>query len=401
MSAIAGPARTSCHVLVVDDHPYVRSSLKNTLLMLGAHSVAEAVDGDDALAHLRQSRTPFDLIICDLQMPGRDGIETLRELAASGSRACIVLMSGEDAGILTASANLAKSHGLRIIGYVIKPVLAEHLKQFLVTAMMPEAAQQASRPAQPIDDADIRRGLAADEFFAVFQPKVTIASRALEGVEALIRWRHPRFGLVNPLAFITVAETTDTIDLLTDLVLSRALEAQALWKCEGQDIDIAVNISTKSMMRLDLPDRLAATVARFGGRPTRVLLEVTESRVVDDLPTFLDIATRLRLKGFRLAIDDFGTGFSTLEQLSRLPVSELKIDRAFVAGTPDNPRTRAILEASLVLARSLNLTTVCEGAETAAEWDLAGRLGADGVQGYFVAKPMEAGDLAAWYRSWR
>ena len=152
---------------------------------------------------------------------------------------------------------------------------------------------------------------------------------------------------------------------------------------------------------LDMPDHLARIVSMLGGNPAAVTLEVTESCLVDDLSAFLDIATRLRLKGFRLAIDDFGTGFATLEQLSRLPVSELKVDREFVAGAPDNDRTRAILEASLQLARSLNLTTICEGVETRAEWNLAADLGADCIQGFYIAKPMAAGELVGWFNSWR
>ena len=390
-----------CRVLVVDDHPYIRRAIKNALLALGVAEVDEAGDGATAVAKCAGPEPAFDLIFCDLHMPGRDGIEMLRELAALGSRACIVLVSGMDAGILASAVNFAKSHGLRVIGQASKPVSARQIKDFLDAALHADGIRKAAPQAQPIDDADIRRGLADAEFFVVYQPKVSVLTREMNGVEALIRWRHPRYGLVSPLAFISVAEETSTIDLLTEYVLSNALAAQARWRKLGLDIHIAVNISTKSMVRLDLPDRLAATVAWAGARAEQVVLEVTESRLVDDLSAFLDIATRLRMKGFRLAIDDFGTGFSTLEQLSRLPVSELKIDRAFVAGTPDNPRTRAILEASVVLARNLNLKTICEGAETKAEWDLVGGLGADSVQGYYVAKPMDAEVLVGWYGSWK
>jgi EAL domain-containing protein (putative c-di-GMP-specific phosphodiesterase class I) len=118
------------------------------------------------------------------------------------------------------------------------------------------------------------------------------------------------------------------------------------------------------------------------------------------MAAFLETATRLRLMGFKLSIDDFGTGFSTMEQVSRLPVSELKIDRAFVAGTPTNPRTRHILQASLQLGHSLNLSCVCEGVETREEWELVHTLGADTVQGYFVAKPMDMVTLIGWLAKW-
>ncbi|MEN3974908.1 EAL domain-containing response regulator [Emcibacter sp. SYSU 3D8] len=388
-------------VLVVDDNAFVRISIRNILLDAGADYVEEARDGDEALAKV-SGDLPFDLIFCDLQMPGRDGIETLRGLAGFDTQACIVLMSGEDRNILAAAGRLAKSHGLRILGNVTKPIPAEAVREFLAAAnAVVHAPRKRPGGTTRISDDDIRRGLAEREFYVDFQPEVGIADGRIWGSEALVRWRHPEHGLVSPMSFIGVAEQSDTIDLLTDFVLGKALEAQTLWRTQGQDIHVAINISAHSMVNLDMPDHLARIVTMLGGSPAAVTLEVTESCLVDDLSAFLDIATRLRLKGFRLAIDDFGTGFATLEQLSRLPVSELKIDREFVAGAPDNERTRAILEASLQLARSLSLTTICEGVETQAEWNLAADLGADCIQGFYIAKPMAAGELVGWFNAWQ
>lgn len=383
-------------VLVVDDHKFIRFTLKNTLLKLGVAQVDEAEDGDAAIALLQAPGAPFDIIFCDLQMPGRDGIETLRAFAGLGVKSGIVLMSGEDLSILAAAENLARSHGLNVLGHVTKPVSAEVVKQFL-------GATDSSRPqlgkatlTERVDDIDIRHGLENNDFYVVYQPKVSLKNGLLHGVEALARWKHPRFGLISPVVFVPIAEQSGMIDQLMEFVLNQALSGKDQWRGLNHDINVAINVSTQSMVHLDLPDRLAGIVNRAGANPSSFVLEVTESRLADNMSAFLEIATRLRLKGFRLSIDDFGTGFSTLEQLSRLPVSELKIDRAFVAGAPENDRTRAILEASLTLARNLNLTTVCEGAETAAEYDLVGNLGADCVQGFYVAKPMTAAEILPW-----
>jgi EAL domain-containing protein (putative c-di-GMP-specific phosphodiesterase class I) len=187
---------------------------------------------------------------------------------------------------------------------------------------------------------------------------------------------------------------------LTDVVMQRAIVGHHRLRDAGYEIPIAVNLSTRSMSDLDLADRLQKSVVEGKASPAGFVFEVTESRLADSMAAFLETATRLRLMGFKLSIDDFGTGFSTMEQVSRLPVSELKIDRAFVAGTPTNPRTRHILEASLQLGHSLNLKCVCEGVETRAEWELVHTLGADTVQGYFVAKPMEMGVLIPWIADW-
>jgi len=401
LSSSANLSGRRFEALVVDDHPFVRLALKNTLLQQGVESVIEAADGDDALAKINANQTAFDLIFCDLQMPGRDGIETLRAFAELGIRACIVLMSGEDASILASAVTLAHSHGLRLLGHAAKPITAEQIRYFLAAADTADVPKRKESTLETIEDIDIRRGILHKEFFVEFQPKVSVKNRDLRGVEALVRWRHPHHGLIPPITFIDVAEQSSTIDLLTDYVLIRAIEAQKLWASQGVNVDIAVNLSTCSMARLNIPDRFAGIVTSLEGNPATILFEVTESRLVDDLATFLETATRLRLKGFRLSIDDFGTGYSTLEQLSRLPVSELKIDRAFVAGTPENARTRTILRASIILAQSLHLTTICEGAETETEWNLVRDLGADCVQGYYVARPMPPGEILNWYNSWR
>jgi len=382
--------------LVVDDHKFIRFTLKNTLSKLGVTHVDEAEDGDAALARLNASAAPFDIIFCDLQMPGRDGIETLRAFAGLGVKSGIVLMSGEDLSILAAAENLARSHGLKVLGHVTKPVSAEVVKHFLSAMDSSRPQVGKATPTERVDDIDIRRGLENNDFYVVYQPKVSLKNGQLHGVEALARWKHPRFGLISPVVFVPIAEQSGMIDQLMEFVLGQALTGKGLWRSLNHDINVAINVSTQSMVHLDLPDRLAAIVNRAGANPSSFVLEVTESRLADNMSAFLEIATRLRLKGFRLSIDDFGTGFSTLEQLSRLPVSELKIDRAFVAGAPENDRTRAILEASLTLARNLNLTTVCEGAETAAEYDLVGNLGADCVQGFYVAKPMMADQILPW-----
>ncbi len=329
-------------------------------------------------------------------MPGIDGIETIRAIADISADAAIVLMSGEDPGILQAAEGLARAHGLTTLGHIAKPISAEGVHGVLHRGADLRIAPKVSHRAAPITDADLRVGLRDGQFGVLFQPKIKVQTGELSAVEALVRWRHPQGGIISPVQFISVAEETDFIDDLTFFVFAQALAAQAKWREAGRHISVAVNLSTRSMSRLDLADRLAGIAKQAGAHPGSVVFEITESRVADNLGSLLDNSARLRLKGFQLSIDDFGTGFSTLEQLGRLPFGELKVDRAFVAGTPDDSRKRAILEASLALAQNLGLRSVCEGVETEAEWNLAKNLGADYIQGYYVAKPMGAEELVSW-----
>ncbi|TAL04366.1 MAG: EAL domain-containing protein [Rhodospirillaceae bacterium] len=385
--------------LVIDDDDLVRRTLAGILTSMQVE-VTQAADGFAAIDQIETSPTPFDVIFCDLQMPGRDGIQTLRDLADRRVTSGLILLSGHTRDIVASAENTARHHALNVLGHLYKPFDRAKINVLLEAASRPRRIPQMTSNREPLTAADLRRGLAANEFILAFQPKVNPATGVVEGVEALVRWMHERYGPIPPVEFISLAEESALIDPLTDAVMRLAVAGYHDLREGHLDIPIAVNLSTRSMTRLDMADRLRASVIDGEASPEGFVFEVTESQLADNMTAFLETATRLRLMGFKLSIDDFGTGFSTMEQVSRLPVSELKIDRAFVAGAPDNPRTRHILEASLQLGHSLNLKCVCEGVETSNEWELVRRLGTDTVQGYFVAKPMGLAALRSWITEW-
>jgi EAL domain-containing protein (putative c-di-GMP-specific phosphodiesterase class I) len=176
----------------------------------------------------------------------------------------------------------------------------------------------------------------------------------------------------------------------------QATRQGASWNKQGIDLNVAINISMNNLRHLDFPDRLTDIVNSTGMDIKKLVLEITESRLVKDLGTCLDILTRLRLKGPRLSIDDFGTGYASMEHLKQMPFEELKIDRAFVNGAYKDDTARAILESSIFLAKQLDMTTVAEGVEGKNDWDLVTGLGCDVVQGYYVAPPMDVMAFNAW-----
>jgi EAL domain-containing protein (putative c-di-GMP-specific phosphodiesterase class I) len=225
-------------------------------------------------------------------------------------------------------------------------------------------------------------------------------SSEVVGVESLVRWEHPEDGLIFPDRFIGLAEEHGLISEVTRTVLASAFKQAKTWLQGGHHLPVAVNVSVNDLTALDFPDVAAELATVAGIEPRVITLEVTEGRVMKELSTALDVLSRLRLKRFRLAIDDFGTGNSSLAQLRDLPFDELKVDRSFVHGASADGTLRAICNASLRMAHQLNMQVVAEGIEDRNDWDLLRQLGYDVGQGYFIARPMPAENLASWMADW-
>ncbi len=246
----------------------------------------------------------------------------------------------------------------------------------------------------------VAQGMARGEFLCHFQPQVAVATGEVLGVECLARWQHPTDGMVYPDQFVGVAEEHGLIDDLTRVVLAEALARARIWQDAKLPLRVAVNISMDTLAHLDFVDFVTAQVTASGVASQRLILEVTESRLMHDLRAPLEVLTRLRLRRIGMSIDDFGTGHSSMVQLRNMPFDELKIDKSFVHGAATNDTLRAIHEASLGLAMQLGLLVVAEGVEDRADWDLLLRTGCPAAQGYFIARPMPAEQVVPWMATW-
>lgn len=385
---------TELHILVLDDDPTVRELTAAMLEELGVASVITAADGREGLQVLDAAAPTPNILICDLTMPGMDGIEFLRHVAARRYRGDVVLLSGVTAGVLKAAERLAAAHDLEVLGVMEKPVELDRLAEVLSRGRCERRAARADLPRVSVSE--LRDGIGNGCVELHYQPKVSLRTGRVAGVECLARWRHPVHGLLPPAAFVETIEQNRLIDAFTREVFRLATAQQRIWLDHDMLLKSSVNLSMDNLLRVDLPEILLSMTQTAGVSPQGIVLELTESRLVSDLKLSLEVLIRLRLMGFGLSIDDFGTGFSTMEVLKQLPFSELKIDRAFVSGAAGDPAARAILKSSASLGATLEMNVVAEGVETQSDWDTVAAAGCDEVQGYFVAPPLTADALQDW-----
>ena len=244
--------------------------------------------------------------------------------------------------------------------------------------------------------ADLRSGIARGELRLFYQPKVKIASGKIRSVEALVRWQHPKRGLLTPNVFIPLAETHGLMRQLTYWVLDEAMRQAREWAEKGHGIKVAVNLSQQSLLDQSMPGEIARVLERYGVPAKALEIEITESALVTDIAAANAALTNLHEMGIALSIDDYGTGHSSLAHVRGLPVGCIKIDRAFVSRMLTEPKDAAIVRSTIDLARDLGMGVVAEGVETADEWNALHELDCHVAQGFLVSKPRPAGELMEW-----
>ena len=244
---------------------------------------------------------------------------------------------------------------------------------------------------------DLRHAMRRNEFMLYYQPQVDMRSRRVIGVEALVRWQHPKYGVVPPMEFIIPAEQSGVIKPLTLWVFNSALNVCLDWKQFGVELPVSINLSARNLHDPQLPDQLSHILQQCGGPANLLELEITESAIMFDPVRALEAVTRIKRLGIRIAIDDFGTGHSSLSYLSNLPVDTIKIDRSFV-GNMARENNAVIVRSTVDLAHNLGLKAVAEGVEDQEAWDRLVAMGCDAAQGYYMCKPIPADELTRWLR---
>ncbi len=406
-------AISDLRILLAEDDPLMARIMGALLAQLGCAAPVTVGDGAAALEHLGSTEDQPDVFITDLNMPGMDGIELLRHIAERQYKGPLILVSGEHADVLQTTLDLARTHGLNVVAALTKPVVfaalgaaLEAAAASLAASLAPDlvpgpAADEPATTRAIITADDIALALEQGQFTVFYQPKASIETRTVSGVEALVRWNHPDHGIIGPDEFIPLAEQSDMIIALTDVVLREAIAQGGRWAAADTPLTVSINLSMDCLSRLDYPDFIARLANEAGFDCALIMLEITESRLIKEMTSALEVLTRLRMKGFGLSIDDFGTGYSSMEQLQRLPFTELKIDRAFVHGAQHDAKARAILESSADLGRRLGMRIVAEGVEEDGDLACVGAMGCDVVQGFIVSRPMAAIGFNAWLADWK
>jgi diguanylate cyclase (GGDEF)-like protein/PAS domain S-box-containing protein len=407
-------------------------------------ALTESTRDAKPLALLILALERFDEINNTLGQKNGEGI--VRELAQRleqvlGERERAARLRGDEFGVLLPDSDvaLARHVGEKILGLFERPFMVENLSTEVAAgvklpievgasvgiAAAPEHGQEADRLLRRADLAvraakemgsgcvvyseecdpydphrlpllgELRPAIEANQLFLCYQPKVDLQTRAVVGAEALLRWRHPKRGLVPPMDFIPLAEQAGVIKPLTWWVLEQAVKQCRAWDREG--LDVAVNLSARSLHDPQLTERIKDLLDDNKVPARRLQLEVTEHAIMTDRARAAAVLGRLKALGVGVSIDDFGTGYSSLAHLRTLPVSEIKIDKSFVIGMGTNGGPdKAIVRSTSELGHNLGLNVVAEGVENEEAIDLLRSYGCDLAQGYYIAKPMAADAFAAW-----
>lgn len=378
-------------LLVIDDDPDIAAFVAEVGTQNGYDVKTASTRAE--IERCYQALNPT-LIICDLNMGSMDGVQVLRFLASERCRARIVLISGLGADVRSSAMRLGESIGLNMLETFQKPVRLADLEKCLkdVKGSEPEITSESLVAA-----------LVAGELELFYQPQIRLhGGRTGEvcGMEGLMRWRQAHNKVIPPDKFIPLAEESDIIVALTDLAVTQAAKQGALWHQQGLEISVAVNLSPVLLRDRGLPEHLQSLIASGGLEPRRLVLEVTESGTMANAVLAREILTRLRIHGMQISLDDFGTGFSSFVQLYRMPFSQMKVDRSFVADLTRSREAEVIVRAIIGLAGNLGLHCCAEGIEDQETLRRLVQLGCDTGQGYYISRPIPAQEILPWLEDW-
>ena len=374
-----------------DDEQYA-----NLLAEFASGSGWNAIAEYDPVAFLDKDISDAHVLVLDLVMPELDGIEVIRAIAKKRNEITLVLVSGFDARVLHSAQQLAEAHNIKVAASLTKPIPVNEFMKVLASIETDEPAKNVNIEKETLAAEELAHAIKNDELVLYFQPQVNIQTGELEGVEALVRWLHPEKGIVFPDQFIYLAEENNLIGDLTERVIYLAVKQNKKWEDKGFNIAISVNVSADNIISLNLPEKLKDLIDHYGVAAENIVVELTESAVMDELTAQLDVLNRLRMKGFQLSIDDFGTGYSSLSHLYQAPFTELKIDQSFIMRMLDDTEAMAIVKICIMLGKMLGMRVVAEGVETKEIYDILHGMNCDIAQGYYLSRPIPADELFEW-----
>ncbi|MDD1152078.1 MULTISPECIES: EAL domain-containing response regulator [Pseudomonas] len=384
------------NVLVLEDEPLQRLVTVTALKKVMPGQVHEAASGSEALALLEHCER-MDIAICDLKMPGMDGLAFLRHASQSGKLHSVILCSQIEPILRQTTASMIRRLGLNFLGDLGKPFNLERLTTLLTRYQnqrhgLVTALKKSELPTL----ADVIRGLDNGEFEPYYQPKVALDNASLQGAEALARWNHPQLGVLPPSHFLHIMEHHSLLDRLFWQLFDQGLALRRKLAQKGIPLSFSFNLHPSQLASQTLTESIATLLVLFQVPSSSITFEITETSLISAPASSLENLVRLRVMGCGLAMDDFGAGYSSLDRLCELPFSQIKLDGTFVRKMGHHPRSSAIISYTVALARSLGMSLIIEGVETREQQERLLELGCDIAQGFVFARPMPESHFIAY-----
>jgi len=372
-------------LLIADANPASRAMITEVGIALG-FAIAQA--GTTAEVHDEFARFAPTVLVLDPAGLGAADLTFVSGLGQPSGRAAVIMVSRDEPHLASAQ-DLGLAYGLHVSVALRQPLTREALE----AALAPQIVR-----AYQFTEMELRRAIDRAQLVTHYQPKVAATAQGwrVTGIEALLRWNHPDYGLVYPDEFIELAEGWRLIGALTDHVLQAGIDQLSEWNRAGLRLNLAVNLSPKLVNDLEFPDRMTEFLSLRAVAPEQLTLEITETAALEEPRRTQEILARLRAAGIGLSLDDFGIGYSSLTQLYQLPFNEVKIDRTIGMDLSHTGASRTIVRAIVDLAHNLGLKVCCEGVESAAALEFLQLAGCDFAQGFHLARPMAGSALTKW-----
>lgn len=376
------------NIVLLDDHLIQLKLLKRSLVALGSETVSCYDNVDQALAHVKENAT--DLVVCDLSMPDKDGIDMLLLLNEQGYQGDVAIVSAMDLPILATVKSMCAGFSFDLIAEISKPFQLDILRDLI--SHKRARHQGTARPSYDLTDESFRAGLANGEIVNYYQPQVDFETRTVVGAEALARWHHPTLGVLTPDLFLPIVERCNLSRELFDSVLKNAIEDM---KAGLLPKNVSLNVDQFNLEDACFANALIEKCNQSNIDPARLTIELTEEYSYRKSVSLYQNLAKLRINNISVSIDDFGTGYSTLENLYSLPFNEIKIDRSFIFNCDKDSKKQQIVKFICSLANIFDTKVVAEGVETDECWQLLKKMNVDICQGYYISKPVPVDQLSS------
>ncbi|MBW4653812.1 MAG: EAL domain-containing response regulator [Kaiparowitsia implicata GSE-PSE-MK54-09C] len=380
----------SIKILILEDHPLQLAATASAVKSCGASSVLTATEGGQAFNAVKQAGG-VDIVICDITMPGEDGLRFLRKAANAGLVKAVVLSSAIHVSMRQGIITMIRHLGLEFLGDLSKPVEVERLREMIGSygtesrlSHFPALLDLVELP----DRQELKRALKAGEFIPLFQPKIKVETGEIVGAEALARWLHPERGLLGVKEFLTAVEREGISDCLFWSVFEKVCQFKNSCSSVKNSMEISVNVTASTISSPSFPAEVREMLRMYRVPAREVKLELTETGFLTAPATTLENLVRLRLMGVGIAMDDFGAGYSSLSRLAELPFNEIKLDAIFIENINFRPWSASIIKSVAFLGRELGLDVVVEGVADEVQLEVVRNIGGCIVQGFYYSEPL-------------